>query len=385
MGEAMPQDEPRELPEGLTEPFKVVVNSAMRNWKEAGGKIVGYFCSYVPAELLTAAGLLPFRMRAPGSSETTLGDVFFSSYNCTFSRHCLDFAFRGEYGFLDGLISMNNCDHLRRVHDVWKRKIATPFLHFLAVPHKSGQAQVDWYREELAILRGNLERHFAMKVSDDDLWGAIRRHNQARGLQRQLYELRKKERPPITGSQVLATVVAGTALPVDDFNQLLGKLIEGIGPLEGDSAPRARLMVVGGILDDPAYLKVMEDLGGLVVADSLCFGSRIIWSTVDEAGSDPLEALARYYLVDRPQCPRMAEDYEARLGFIRSMVEEFRVDGVVCERLQFCELWGGEDFRLAPDLKEAGIPLLLLDREYRLTGVGQLRTRVQAFLETLGR
>ena len=106
---------------------------------------------------------------------------------------------------------------------------------------------------------------------------------------------------------------------------------------------------------------------------------------VDEETSDPMTALAQYYVADRPSCPRWFGEYPRRFDFIKEMIREFKVDGVVAERLTFCDLWGLEQYQVGKDLKEEGIPYLMLEREYLLGGIGQTRTRVQAFLETMGR
>jgi benzoyl-CoA reductase subunit C len=169
------------------------------------------------------------------------------------------------------------------------------------------------------------------------------------------------------------------------YNHLLKELLDEISQAEGKTDYRARLMITGGILDNPEYIKVIEDVGGLVVTDSLCFGSRTMWKDVDERESDPMAALARYYVADRPSCPRMFGEQPRGSEFVRDMVREFRVDGVIGERLIFCDQWLVEHFMQGKDFEEAGIPFLELDREYVLSGMGQLRTRVQAFLEIMGK
>ena len=367
----------------FTEATETLVNRAIRSWKEQGGKVVGYFCSYVPEEIITAAGFLPFRIRATGSTETTLGDVYFGINNCTFTRHCLDLAFGGKYDFLDGVVWPSTCDHIRRVYDVWRLKIKGTFLHYLSLPRKIGEAQVDWYRDELTIFKESLEKYFGVEITDEGLWKAIRLHNETRRLQRKLYELRKGESPPITGAETLAVIVAGTAMPKEQYNQLLKELLDDISQLNGHADYRARLMILGGILDDPGYIKVIEDQGGLVVTDMLCFGSRIMWEDVDERASDPITALAQYHIGDRPSCPRMWGDHPQRADYVKDMVRAFKVDGVICSAMKFCDFWGGEGFMVSQDLKEEEIPTLVLEREYLLSAVGQLRTRVQAFLETM--
>jgi benzoyl-CoA reductase/2-hydroxyglutaryl-CoA dehydratase subunit BcrC/BadD/HgdB len=279
----------------------------------------------------------------------------------------------------------NSCDHVRRIYDNWKRFVPTDFIEMMSLPRKTGPDQVGWYTEELAMLKDKVGKHFGVEITDDRLWKAIKLHNETRRLQKKLYELRKQEKPPITGAETLAVMVAGTAMPKEQYNEMLRELLDELSGTDGPGGHRARLLIVGGILDDPAYIKVIEDQGGLVVTDSTCFGSRLMWVEVDENASDPISALAQYYLTDRPSCPRMYGEHDNRTQYVIDMCREFNCDGVIGERLIFCDSWLVEHYMLGQDLKAAGIPMLKLDREYLTSGIGQLRTRVQAFLETMGR
>jgi bcr-type benzoyl-CoA reductase subunit C len=362
-----------------------VTNPSIEDWRRQGGKVIGFFCSGVPEEMIMAAGCLPLRMRASGSTGTELSDAYYSSINCSFPRHCFDMALHGEFDFLEGLICMNTCDHVRRIYDNWRLALETPFVEVLSFPRKSTEVQVGWYREELALWKERMEKHFGVDVSDERLRGAIALINEKRGLQRQLYGLRRQKNPPISGAESLAVMVAGTAMPAERYNRLLRELIDELSQSDGISDYRARLMVVGGILDDPSYMRIVEDQGGLVVTDSTCFGTRIMWEDVDESESDPLTALARYYVSDRPSCPRMYGDQEKRARFISEMIKDFNVDGVIGEQLKFCDNWIVEHYMNELDFKDAGIPFLKLEREYIVSGAGQLRTRVQAFIETMGK
>ncbi len=371
--------------QAFAEATNTLANPMIQEWKESGGKIVGYFCTAVPDEILTAAGLLPFRMRATGSTSTEESDAFYSSINCSFPRHCFNSALIGDFGFLDGVICVNSCDHVRRIYDNWKRFVPIDFIDVLSFPRKTEPDQVDWYREEIGLLRNRLRKHFGVELTDDDLRKAIGLHNETRRLQKRLYELRKREKPPITGAEALAVMVAGTAMPRATYNEMLEELLDELGDKEGPGTHRARLMIVGGILDDPAYLRVIEEQGGLVVTDSLCFGTRLMWAEVDETDADPVKALARYYVAERPTCPRTYGEHDNRSEYVKGLAGEFSVDGIVGERLMFCDSWLVEHYMLGQDLKADAIPFLKLDREYTTSGIGQLRTRVQAFLETMGR
>jgi benzoyl-CoA reductase subunit C len=364
-----------------------IMNPEVQAWMGKGGKVAGYLCSQVPEELLMAAGYLPFRIRGTGSTSTELSDAFYSPINCSFPRHAFNQALKGEYDFLDALICINSCDHVRRIYDNWIRNIkATKFTTVMSLPRKVGERQVDWYYDEINLLRSNLEEHLGKKITDEDLKSAIKLQNEIRDLQRQLYELRKKDNPPITGTETLAVMVAGTAMPKEQYKGMLQELLEELKQTEGtNNNYKARLMLLGSELDDPEYVSIIEEQGGLVVTDSTCYGTRLMWEKVDESEKDPVRGLSRYYIQDRPSCPRMYGNQPKRMEYTRMIAEEFKVDGIIGERLQFCDNWLVEHYMTNNDLKEHGnrIPFLQLDREYILSGRGQMKTRVQAFLETM--
>jgi benzoyl-CoA reductase/2-hydroxyglutaryl-CoA dehydratase subunit BcrC/BadD/HgdB len=292
-------------------------------------------------------------------------------------------ALLGEYDFLDGLICINSCDHVRRVYDNWIRQLDTPFVRVMSLPRKVEAPQIDWYYDEINVLREGVQEHFGVELTDERLWAAIRLHNEVRALQKRVYELRKAEAPPITGKQALAIMVAGTAMPKERYKSLLEELLRDLEGAEGCDDYRARLMIIGGELDDPEFVDVIEGQGALVVTDSTCFGTRLMWRPVDESAEDPVRALASYYIYDRPSCPRMCGDQERRIEYIRELARDFKVDGIIAERLMFCDQWLVEHYMTHMDLKDDGIPFLQIDREYILSGKGQLSTRVQAFLETI--
>lgn len=116
-----------------------IMNPEVQAWLDQGGKVAGYLCSQVPEELLMAAGYLPFRIRGTGSTSTELSDAFYSPINCSFPRHAFNLALKGEYDFLDALICINSCDHVRRIYDNWIRNVkATKFTTVMSLPRKVG-------------------------------------------------------------------------------------------------------------------------------------------------------------------------------------------------------------------------------------------------------
>jgi len=363
-----------------------LVNPALEEWKAKGKKVVGFFCSYVPEEILYAGDILPVRVRAPGCEQTSSADIYFSQHNCSFMRSCLEFALEGKYEYLDGLVFTNSCDHARRVFDTLKEICSDkfPFLEFISVPHKTTEQSISFYRDELNAFKGKTEAFFGVKITEENLNRAVEVYNEMRRLLKQVYGLRQGPNPPLTGAESLSVVLAGLSIPKDRYNRLLESLLAEMGEAKGISDYKARLMISGaGGCDDPAYFKIIEDLGGLIVTDSLCFGSRYFWEPVKMNG-DLMLSLATSYL-NRPSCAGMTDGVFKRTDYVKAMVEEFKVDGVIYERMRYCDLWGGQILHLRKELKTADIPLLELEREYILGSIGQLKTRAQAFLERIER
>jgi len=360
-------------------------NRYVKEWKASGKPVAGFFCCHAPEELLWAAGMLPIRMRAPASRDTSHADQYLGPFNCCFVRHTPNQLVGGELGWLDGILITNSCDHIRRLFDICVAKSSLPFCHYIDVPHISSAASRKRLTRQLAALKSKLESAIGASIAEDDLVSAIKLYNRSRRLLQRLSELRCSEPARTSGSELLAMAVAAASMPRDRFNSLLEAHLADLGSAKAKKPAKGgpRLIVIGGMLDDPGYLEVIESLGGRIVGDQLCCCSKTFSTEADES-IDPLEAIARRMLEHTP-CPRMVNDYRARFEGLRYAVERWKVDGVICQRLKFCDLWAGETEMLRRSFKdELGVPLLVLERDYLTEGgVGQLRTRVQAFLESL--
>jgi benzoyl-CoA reductase/2-hydroxyglutaryl-CoA dehydratase subunit BcrC/BadD/HgdB len=142
-------------------------------------------------------------------------------------------------------------------------------------------------------------------------------------------------------------------------------------------------MVLGSGIDDPGYLDGIESVGASVVADRFCFGSAPGLEPIPVT-DDPIATLAEHTL-RTTQCPRMMGAFDDRVAYVLEQVAEYAVDGVILETMKFCDLWGVEGVPLTSALRAAGLPTLRVDRDYARGGEGQLKTRVQAFLESMGR
>jgi benzoyl-CoA reductase subunit C len=355
----------------------------IRECKAAGGKVLGWLCTYVPEELVYAAGALPVRITGY-TQETELddGNAYLYVNNCSFSRSCLQMGLRGQYAALDGVIAGSTCDGARRLFDHWQRYIKTPFARILTVPRKTTPASQQLYYEQVEGLKNDLEAYLGVVISDASLQDAIGVYNRSRDLLRRLYELRKRPAPPISGAETMEVLNASFRMPKALFNKWLEQLLEELAPFSPAGTGRARLMLVGSVLNNASFIKSIEDQGGLVVADELCTSTRY-WSdpVVIDSGEPPLKAIARRYLSNFP-CARMFPSQE-RFDRILKMVRDFRVEGVVSETIRYCVPYAHDLPPLRDRLAAVGVPTLALDVEYGTSGSGQVATRVQAFLEMI--
>jgi benzoyl-CoA reductase/2-hydroxyglutaryl-CoA dehydratase subunit BcrC/BadD/HgdB len=358
-------------------------NALIERWKGSGRPVIGYFCSYVPVELITAVGAMPFRLRGAGSVDSSAADTFLSSRTCTYVRHTLSLALEGRYHFLDGEISLNTCDHVRRAYDLWRHKTNIGFHGFLSVPRNARESLYPYFREEIENLKSALEKYLAKPIEDAGLRKAIALHNAVRDRLRRINEWRLRPKPVLSGASMLTIAIAAQVMPPSDF---IEKADRYLATLESERPeghePRARMLLVGGELDEPDFVAALESQGATVVADTLCVGMKTFDRPVEEGSSLPLDALGRRYFFHTP-CARMIGNFPERADAIIESMRRHAIDGIVFQRLKFCDPWGGEAHNLRERLKKQGIPVLFLEREYGLLHAGQVKTRVQAFLEMM--
>ncbi|MBN2158340.1 MAG: 2-hydroxyacyl-CoA dehydratase [Spirochaetes bacterium] len=375
--------------EDFREVARVLNNRFVQKWKDEGKKVVGYTCSYVPDEIFYAAGILPYRVRGFGAGAMTIGDTYFGPFICSLPKCMLQLAGQGDFDFLDGAIITPGCDSMRRLDECWRKmhddtKEHMPgfFFHF-GVPHKYTEYSVKWFVDETRRLIRAAESHFNVAIKNEKLLEAIKVHNVTRELMNRFDEIRTRKDPPVAGADSLAIVLAGTAMPRDDYNRLLGDLVEEIGKSAKKLNGRKRLMLLGSANDDVDLVKIIEGERALVVADNLCFGSRFYSDLVSEEG-DPVEELAKRSLAHN-DCPRMYGEYRERLKKIKEKVATAGVDGVILQNIRFCDLHGSENGLFERDLEKEGIPCMRLEREYGpIVESGRMRMRIDAFLERLG-
>ncbi len=362
-------------------------NQHVRAFRAAGGKVVGYTCVFTPVELLEAAGVMAYRLRAMGHPETDLADARLSRFNCRFCRSCLQLGLDGTYDFLDGVLESNGCDQLRGMYENWVYAAAPAFFHYLKAPHLVSAEALDHFTFELGRLRTALESHFGVTITAEKLTAAMDRQRRIRRKLIALDGLRESERPAMTGSEALEVVLVGGSVPATVYEEMLDRLAADFAHRRLER-PHLRLLLGGAASDEPELFAAIESLGGVVVADTFCFGARsyrpLVADVASAPGTDPLRILAETYL-GGSRCPRMYDEFDGRLAFVREAIDGAGVEGVILVNNKFCDLHGFDNTLLRMRLEELGVPVLCLEKEYGSPADhGRMRTRVQAFCERIG-
>ena len=353
-----------------------------RNWKDkTGGKVIGYFCTYVPEEILYAADVLPVRILGSHEPQDVTEPHIFAMF-CPFCRDCLAQGLKNRYKYLDGLMISQSCLHIRQAYTSWIKHRPVEFEKFLCMPHKvQSPHSYDFLTAELQTFKKEVENWTDKKISDKDLDKAINIYNENRRLMRQLYELRKRDNPPITGEQCMEIVIAMQMTDKAEHNKMLKDLLKKLDNYEPAREIGSRLMILGSEDDDTVFMNMVENCGATFVIDDHCTGSRYFWNDVED-GKDKIASIAARY-IDRIPCPTKDWEERKRVPHILNLCKEWKVDGVIIMQQKFCDPHELDFVAIQKALKKAGIPTLFLEFDVTVP-IGQFKIRVEAFLEMIG-
>lgn len=368
-------------------------NDLIQQAKKDGNKILGYTCYHIPEVLLNLPGCVSTRMRAPRTGSLDIATYYMSSYLCGYSKALVERGIEGGFNFLDALIGSESCSEMNRCYEHFEvlNLVNNPdfFVSIADVPFKIMPHTVKHFKQQLQTkLLDKLHDVYGIDISEDAMRKAVEQHNEVCRLITEIGEYRKEDNPRITGYEFHVINLVSYVCPKYLILDKLRETAEELKTRKPDEKKnyRARVVVVGSELDDPDFTKLFEESGALVVADRYCFGSlpgREEIKLTDDG--DVLEQIILHYM-NTSQCPRyMSHDKVAgRKEYVKHLVEEYHAEGVVYEQLKFCEYWGYER-ALASHIitNDYGIPSVCVDRQYTANASGQLRTRIQAFVESL--
>ena len=376
-------------------------NELVQKAKANGEYAIGYTCYFMPEVLLDLPGCFSVRLRAPRCTSPDIATYYMSARVCHYARSLLERALEGGFNFLDAQMATETCtgtcrfqEHLQQKHldSVKDMRIINNdnfFCEFSDVPFKNNENGYAHFREQLrAHVLQPLHEKLGIDVSDEAIMKTIERHNEVCRLINEIGDYRKLDNPTITGYEFHVIQLVSQVCPKDLILPYLRETAEELKTREPDDRwPfRCKVVLAGSENDDPDFTKLIESCGAEVVADRYCYGaveSRI--PIVVKEGQEPLDAIARHYL-DTSNCPRfMPQDtMRARKQRIADLARDYHADGVIVASNKFCEYWSYErviDTIVLP--RDFGLPVCSIEKEYINSASGQLRTRFQAFVESI--
>ena len=368
-------------------------NELIEKQKEDGGICLGYTCFHIPEVLLNVDRCFSTRLRAPNTGSIDIATYYMSNYTCEYARALLERAIEGGYKFLDALIGVDACSMMNRSMEHFEILQVNDKPNFFVthtdMPFKITDYTVEGYRKQMRIrVLDRLTEVFGVDTSDAAIRKAVEEHNEVCKIIQEIREMRKAENPVITGYEFHVLNLVTYVCPKSQILPYLQETLEELKKRKPDKVSpfRARVAIVGSEIDDPNLTKLIEGCGALVVSDRYCFGStpgrEVIELSDDE---DALTQICRHYM-EVSECARYISDEKVlqRRETSDRLAKEFGAEGIIYEQMKYCDYWGFERALVSHIMHdEYGWPVLSIDRLYNNGNSGQLRTRVQAFVESL--
>ena len=376
-------------------------NDLVKQAKAEGKRAIGYTCYFMPEVLLDLPGCFSVRLRAPRCTSPDIATYYMSSRVCHYARSLLERALEGGFNFLDAQMATETCtgtcrfqEHLQQKHldSVKDMRIIDNddfFCEFSDVPFKNNENGFQHFRGQLqAHVLEPLHEHFGIDISNEAIMKAVEQHNEVCRLINEIGDYRKLDNPTITGYEFHVINLVTLVCPKELILPYLRETAEELKTREPDMKwPfRCKVVLAGSENDDPDFTKLIESCGAEVVCDRYCYGAVESRIPIEiKEGDDPLYVIARHYL-ETPNCPRFMpqDEMRARKRRIAELAKEYHADGVIVASNKFCEYWSYErviDTVVLP--RDFGLPVCSIEKEYINSASGQLRTRFQAFVESV--
>ena len=368
-------------------------NDLVKQAKADGRLAIGYTCYHIPEPILNVGNCFSVRLRAPRTGSLDIATYYMSNYICEFARALLERAIEGGFEFLDALAGVDACSMMNRAMEHFEilKVNSNPnfFVTHCDIPYKIESYTLESYVKQMRLrVLDRLTANYGVDTSDAAIRKAVAEHNEVCRLIQEIGEFRKADNPVITGYEFHILNLVSYTCPKALILPYLRETLEELKSREPDPAPsfRARVAVIGSEIDDPGFTRLVESCGALVVSDRYCFGStpgREIIELNDE--EDALTQVC-LHVMKHSECARYIADekVQQRRDTADRLAREYKADGIIYEQMKYCDYWGFERALVSHIMKEEyNWPVLSVDRLYNIGVSGQLRTRVQAFVESL--
>ncbi len=379
----------KELPEVFEEFAEQRKNSflAVKQLKDKGVPIVGSYCTYFPQEIAMAMGAATVGLCSTSDETIPDAEKELPKNLCPLIKSSYGFAKTDKcpfFYFSDVVVGETTCDGKKKMYE-YMSEFKDVFI--MELPNTQGEEALKLWKSEIIRLKNYLEKKFDVTITDDDVREAVKINNQVRRSLKGLYEVMKNDPVPINGQDLFKVLYGSTfkfdrkAIPAE-----VDALVEKIKKEYADGKmeeKKPRILIsgcpIGGATEK--VIRAIEDNGGIVVTYENCTGAKSIDKPVDENAEDIYDALAKRYL--NIGCSVMTPNPN-RLELLGRLIDEYKIDGVVEMTLQACHTYNVETLAIRRFVNEQkGIPYINVETDYSQADIGQLNTRIAAFIEML--
>ncbi|MBC2713869.1 MAG: 2-hydroxyacyl-CoA dehydratase [Desulfobacteraceae bacterium] len=367
--------------------FKEAINtskSRLNALSEAGEKIIGYFCTYTPVEIIHAAGFIPVRITG-GYGNIDKAYQHVPDFICPYMKLALEKALDGQYDFLSGLVQGYSCDAACGMVNVWKDTVGLKIFHSIPLPYNNTLESGNYFKSVLNELIQKLDT-IGGNFSESALNGSMNLYCRIRTLLYNLYQQRYKGNSDFSAAELMTIIDAGSVVPPEDYLVMLEELSARLPDKGKEQSPGILVpepvLVSGSLIERPEVMDMIEASGGRIVADDLCNGLRQILP-VDGKGKTPMERLIHRYM-NRFPCPSRSRAVD-RGRRLLDILNQSHAKGVIFLVQKFCTPHLADIPILSESLKELDYPSILIEMDETWQMEGQIKTRLEGFFEMIGR
>ncbi|MBR6677809.1 MAG: 2-hydroxyacyl-CoA dehydratase [Oscillospiraceae bacterium] len=361
----------------------------MKELKESGKNVVGLFCSFVPLEIVWAAGVIPVGLCSFTDESIPAAEAHLPKNLCPLIKASYGFALTDTcpyFYFSDLVVGETTCDGKKKMFELMNEIKPT---YVMQLPHSRDKDALAFWKGQIISFKEKMEQHFGITITEDAIREAIRMKNHERRIMREYLELGKLDPAPMSGYEMGTRIDAGSfSFDLMERCRIVEARIAEVkekweNEMKGKPSVKPRILVTGcpnaGVRDK--VIKAVEEMGADIVAFDTCSGIRDKIEMVDENNPDVYEALAIKYL--NINCSVMSPN-DSRIEYVAKMIDEYHVDGVIEIVLQSCHTYDVEaHFIKRMVTQDKGIPYLNIETDYSQSDKGQINTRLAAFLETI--
>lgn len=353
-------------------------NTAMNALAKSGEKIIGYFCTYTPIEIIHAAGFTPVRITG-GSGNLSRVDAHIPGFTCPYLRKAFESGLNGDYNYFSGIVNGYTCDVACGLINIWKENIGGEIFHTVPLPYNDNAQSRNYLRSAFEELGEKLQEVGGNKI-DSTIEHSVAVYESIRGIMNGLYEKRYTGLLPLSGRDFYTVIQAGFILQPDVYLELLKQLSNDLENADTKHVEGTPVIVSGSLVEELVFFDIIEASGGWITGDDLCSGFRQFSHQGEDVG-DPMDRIIERHFMRHP-CPARSRAVQ-RAHLLKELARKCGSKGVIFLFQKFCTPHLADYPVIKELLDQEGLYSIMLEMDETGVMEGQLQTRLEGFFEVM--